>query len=339
MQIKYNTYICYSEYHLFIALVNVLIAKDEKFLIFCPSMMSHNISEVLFTNCKFVFYDNRLIEENWIDFKRANPFALNRFKKALETIVGKHLDLEPLDHILTNSTFYVFNDGTPFVLNLLLLYKQQTFILIEEGELIYSKRQLRLNDVIKRIIGFPLPFGRSSQISSVFVRFPQRLPMQLQKKASIYDINSMAYGLPRNDKDTLLYAFGVDLDTVINNSSNNLLLITQPLSEDGIISEQEKKNIYQKIASDYGSDWHVFIKPHPRELTDYTSSITNSSMIKSNFPVELLSFLPIEFDLAITLFSTAIHLVPAKKHITLGLNYNASVDIGWRRLCGVKEKL
>jgi len=336
---KYNTYICYSEFHLFIALVNVLFDKTKSSYILCPSEIKGLVYSIDIENCVFLFYEKQKIEEAWDEFKKKNKYSFFKYKAGLKSIVTSLFPIAKYDVIFSRSFFFVFNDGTPFVLYLLIYYASSYFTLFEEGELIYSTRRLVRNDIIKRVMGFPLPFGRSAQIKNVQVRFPERLPRYLKKKSSFFDINMMVNHISKEEQKSLLSAFGVPVDSVITDDRKNVLLITQPLSEDTIISEDEKIKLYKSVIAPYMNGYNIYIKPHPRETTDYSLLIDKRYILPSHFPVELFVFLSFNFDVAITLFSTAIHLIPAKTTIILGLDHDSAVEKGWKRICGVKNKL
>lgn len=84
-------------------------------------------------------------------------------------------------------------------------------------------------------------------------------------------------------------------------------MITQPLSEDNILSEEEKINIYNNILRERNIK-KVYIKPHPREKTDYSKVLKDIKVviIEKEFPIEIFMLLNMELKKVITLFSTAI---------------------------------
>ena len=93
---------------------------------------------------------------------------------------------------------------------------------------------------------------------------------------------------------------------ILKNNSNKILLLTQPLSEDGIVSEEEKIKMYENILIEKNIK-EIYIKLHPRERTDYVKNFKNIkvNIIKKDFPAEILFLLNINFNKVITLFSTA----------------------------------
>ncbi len=340
MDCPYKTYICYSEFHLFVSLVDTLSNGVSGSYILCPDEMQPLISVISIENCTFIYYKKNKIEQEWSDFKRHSRFALHRYKKNLRAIVNSTIDVVLYDSVFKKSDIYLFNDGTPFAMFLLERYKNSSFVLFEEGELIYSTRRYTINDVVKAFIGFPHSFGRSRQVQHILARFPNRLPRSLQKKAHLYSLQHRIDELSQDDRHTIMRLFNVDESILSASDRKSVILITQPLSEDDIITEDEKLNLYDKILSHYDDKEYVkYIKPHPRELTKYAELNERCRVLASHFPVELLTFIAFSFDEAITLFSTAIHLVPAAKCTVLGLDYNKKVEHAWKRRCGVKKKL
>lgn len=85
---------------------------------------------------------------------------------------------------------------------------------------------------------------------------------------------------------------------------NKVLLITQPLSEDGIITEKEKIEMYKEIIEKNKLE-NIMIKPHPREKTNYKKIFPDVELIEGKFPLEILMLLGINFKEVITIFSTA----------------------------------
>lgn len=84
----------------------------------------------------------------------------------------------------------------------------------------------------------------------------------------------------------------------------HILLLTQPLSEDGYITEREKINIYSKIIKDNYKN--ILIKPHPRELTNYQNYFKNIILLDKDIPIELYSLLGMKFYKVVSLFSTSV---------------------------------
>ncbi len=82
-----------------------------------------------------------------------------------------------------------------------------------------------------------------------------------------------------------------------------VILVTQPLSEDKIVTEEEKIALYKSLLSNYNPQ-DIVIKPHPREKTNWTDIFPNTPVITKQVPAELLSSL-VAPEKVCTFFSTA----------------------------------
>jgi len=113
-----------------------------------------------------------------------------------------------------------------------------------------------------------------------------------------------------NKKKSILNIFSDKL--CIDNLGNKVLLIlSQPLCEDGYITEEKKIKLYKKIIDRYGYGYDVVLKKHPREKTKY--NLENVLELDGNFPSELFKLLNIKFEKAIGVCTGAIKFVNAKE--------------------------
>lgn len=101
------------------------------------------------------------------------------------------------------------------------------------------------------------------------------------------------------------FDFNDTILTTLNSNNKISILFTQPLSEDKVLTEDEKIFLYRQIINKY-PDETIIIKKHPREKTDYSKYFPELPLIKENYPTELLMLMDIKFYRAITLFSTAV---------------------------------
>lgn len=88
------------------------------------------------------------------------------------------------------------------------------------------------------------------------------------------------------------------------------IIVTQPFSEDDVISEASKLDIYRKILDFINNNDSVVIKPHPREKTDYEKCFPGISVLKSKAPIQLFSLCGIKFQNICTVCSTAAYGFP-----------------------------
>ncbi len=82
-----------------------------------------------------------------------------------------------------------------------------------------------------------------------------------------------------------------------------VILVTQPLSEDGIMEETEKQAFYRDMMRAYPTN-EIVIKPHPREKTKWNKIFKETPIIPKQIPMELLSAM-VPVEKLVTFYSTA----------------------------------
>lgn len=107
------------------------------------------------------------------------------------------------------------------------------------------------------------------------------------------------------DKQSLIYdIFNITEDDLKLLSFKSTILFTQPISEDNIMSEEDKISLYKRILSDIKSE-DVIIKVHPRETTNYKQYFPNITVFDKPVPMQLLSYSGVRFKQSITISSAA----------------------------------
>lgn len=112
--------------------------------------------------------------------------------------------------------------------------------------------------------------------------------------------------------------------SLMTDSRKKLLIITQPLSEDDFITEDYKVKLYRQMIDDYAEGHQVYLKPHPRELTDYKQCLHREFIeVSRAFPLEMLDLMKtITFDTGVTLFSSSLNNLDCIFHkIELGKSH------------------
>lgn len=234
-------------------------------------------------------------------------YMVRRFLKKIKKEYSKTLENKVFfiqDH-LTYGQFFLNN------------FEKSRFYLIEDGIGNYNLSNLeraKKNNVkylykYMNFIKTSYPtLGISEKIKKIYLTGLLPIPKILEEKVKIINIKELWQKIPEREKIGILKIFDIELEELkkLTSSEEKILLITQPLSEDKIITEEEKINIYREIINKE-KDKIIVIKPHPREKTDYKKAFFqyNIQIMKKEFPLELLSFLDIKFYKVITLFSTA----------------------------------
>lgn len=193
------------------------------------------------------------------------------------------------------------------------------FFLVEDGTINYTfiedkkEEKMKENSILYRktylVEKFFSIMGISSKIEKIYLTGILPIPKSIEQKVELVKISELWDKLSNEKKKRILTIFNIELSMIENlkNLKKGILLITQPLSEDRIISEEEKIEIYREILLNKKVN-KVFLKIHPRERTDYKKYFKefDIEIIPKEFPIEILSFFNIEFEEVVTLFSTSV---------------------------------
>lgn len=146
--------------------------------------------------------------------------------------------------------------------------------------------------------------------------FTTKLGHEIEKstnpKLVVHDLKKLWDEKTEVEKQKIAQIFGVNNAELKILEQKSIILITQPLSEDSIISEDEKITLYKSILSNYDIN-QVVIKPHPREKTNWAEIFPNTPIITRKVPAELLALM-VEPKNVCTFYSTAaFSLCPPEK--------------------------
>lgn len=175
--------------------------------------------------------------------------------------------------------------------------------LLEDGTVDYKiaeHSKFSLKNILK------LDFRRNvfNKIKKIYLTGLAPIPEEIRDKVEIIDLRELWNKKSDIEKKEILNVFGFDRRIVNSIKNKKYILYTQPLSEDKVLLEDEKIELYSKILKNYDKN-NVILKKHPREKTNYKKNFPDIEVINQVFPAELLSFLDIHFEKAITIFSTA----------------------------------
>ena len=122
-------------------------------------------------------------------------------------------------------------------------------------------------------------------------------------KIQTFDVQDLWHRASGADRQTLSRVFDISAEALDKASAKPVLVVTQPLSEDNMMTEEDKIELYRRIVANYGAD-KVTIKPHPREKTDWTTVFPDAPVMPRQIPMELVAQLA-KLDRIATFFSTA----------------------------------
>lgn len=211
--------------------------------------------------------------------------------------------------LIIKNNILIYGQDHLLIGNKLLLFKN--FYLIEDGSMSYStilvdyfaKRQ-GIKKIIDTIFQRKKMLGRDSAVKKIYLTGLAPIPEEIKNKVEIINLKELWNKKSDVEKEEILNIFGFDKNIVNNIKNRKYILYTQPLSEDEILLESEKIELYSKILEKYDKNY-VVLKKHPREKTDYKKIFPDIEVMDQVFPAELLTLLDIHFEKAITIFSTA----------------------------------
>lgn len=228
-----------------------------------------NLKRAYFYNKIKKIFDNRYLR---------NYFSQK--KKNYEYIYG-------LDHTLIGNFFIDIN-----------------FILLEDGTSNYTiNKEKKINKIKRIIMGRNLDMGRDKRIKKIYLTGLAPIPEEIKNKVEIVNLKELWNKKTKEEQEEILDIFNFDFEIIEKIKKRRIILFTQPLSEDKVITEDEKINLYKKIIKNYNIN-QIILKKHPREITDYKKYF-DIEILDQSFPSELLSILDINFKKAVTIFSTA----------------------------------
>lgn len=126
---------------------------------------------------------------------------------------------------------------------------------------------------------------------------------------------AMFDGLSENHIRALKKIFLKDIPPI--DYEKSILLLTRPLYIDGILDSEEKQiELYKEIVKKEVDNELLVIKPHPRDMTDYSKDFPNSVILDKNMPVEIIELSRINFFLKVISYnSTSLKFIKAREYI------------------------
>lgn len=256
-------------------------------------------------------------------------YTLNR-KKIVDLIDAENSDLKALKNGASAHDIYICSPDSAknyFIYK----YKNHNKFMIEDGLKTYIKSAPNtFKKITSSLVNRPLVNGFDKRITKVFATTPSELPKELKVKSEKLNWKTTLANLSQDKLNALSLAFlpSVDLnaDGLFPKDKTKSIIITQTLNEDGVIEHESTKiDIYKDFVNQANTEL-IYIKPHPRERTDYAEIFNNDErviVLPKLFPAELLNMHPnLKFKKAFTAFSTAIdNLEHVEEKIKLGHDY------------------
>ena len=201
------------------------------------------------------------------------------------------------------------------------IFRKYTYTLIEDGignYYDYKKGNIPKNSIkyFARRLKYGNFFGVSDNCKKIILTGLAKIPKNIQNKVEVVDLKQLWSKKTKDEQQKIISFFGLNDELLDILKTKDIVLLTQPISEDGLVTESEKIDIYRSIISKYDKD-NLVVKTHPRETTDYKKYFPDTLVLDEPFPFEILNFLGIKFKKVATLMSTA------------GLNLCEDTEVEW----------
>ena len=182
-------------------------------------------------------------------------------------------------------------------------------------------------------------YGSHKNIKNVYLTHERNHPL-IKDKVKIINIKEFWNNLSNKNQDKILEIFNVNIEGIDFNKKTALLL-TEPLSESGVISieEEDEINIYNEIIDKF-DDYQIIIKPHPRDTKNFEKIFPNMKIIDKHFPVEILTLININPTVVCSVVSAALYNFEKSKIYVYDGELNDELLINSRKelLKIIKEK-
>jgi len=309
-----QVYICGTYFHVYVSMLKQLHRADAK----SKSLLILNdhtpgIENLIAALRENGFFDNilfvpfRKIESS----EKSNGSFISRTlfrNRAMVRAVEQHSDILKWKSFIETSeinSFYLWGYPAAYFV---MRFPNNYLRIIEDGARNYiirisNTKLLKRKYLLRTYIGD----GFDKNIREINLQFPEQLDGRLKHKGTLLPLKQLQDNLSQADNQRVLKVF-MNGKTVKLNDQKKILIITQPLSEDNFVTEQYKVSLYDKMIEEHAHDHEVYIKPHPRELTNYHEKLKRPFIeIPRSFPLEMFDLMEnIRFDKGITIFSSGI---------------------------------
>ena len=196
------------------------------------------------------------------------------------------------------------------------ILRQHKFHLLEDGVLNYNtrpayKKYVKLRKYLYGELGLSTwtYAGEEKTCAWIHLTGLKDSPILKNHKVVVNKFEDLWQLSSENKKGMICDIYGLNPNILRSLYGVKKILLTEPLSEDHDLTEQEKIDLYRDILNSIGSK-EILIKPHPRETTNYNEAFPEYEVLRLRIPMELLSLVNIRFEEAYSLFSTALYNFP-----------------------------
>lgn len=315
-------YTCSSQYNLLLALILISLTKRKKqsyIVMFSPESSVVHYFYKISDKIDRIGIKNAVIDKK-TRLQRAiglsdikNNMVKKRVYKELRTADKKYclVNFSWNNQIVRYPASLYFKDC-------------ETSFFVEEGAAQFvTPNENPLYVILKRIYGNQYGFWKDSRVKAIYVQKQHCFPEYMRNKIRGFSWENIVQMLDQSQKVEIAKTLAdeKDIDQLLTTQEKGcrIIVFTQPLSEDGFISESKKKSIYNEIVDHYSKNGRVAVKIHPRDTTVY--GFKDVEIISGKFPSEVFGLLNISFDLAVGICTSAIETVDAKKRVNINQDY------------------
>lgn len=305
-----SLYLCSTPYHLFLSLCLNAISNETSVLY----LTSHDDLSIK----NFSEYKDKLLTidgvEKVVIRKRNLLYERLKFERIKDII-----ELNNIENNVLGKRVYIFpwNPYSLYSISDYIYKKSGNVTLVEDGAnlYLYPRPNPLFLFVKKYILGVKTNFYRDSKIKEILVQYPERYPDHLKLKLKKLNMKEIFANLSSDNKKKIVSVFLTDKQTDFLTSLDtrkSVIILTQPLSEDGFCNEEEKKQIYADIINAH-SNYNIILKKHPRERTSY--KFKDVLELNGSFPSEIFSMLDMRFKKAVGVCTSAVNTMDAEEKV------------------------
>ena len=309
-----NVYICHTNYHLLLSLIKLNIEDTNDIVVFDDIINVDRIIENVEEYCPQI----------QIYIKKNSMYS--KFKKvSFKTKKVRRRLLKEIIYFKKFNNIYIFNDFTR--VGVFLHQYKIPYDLLEDGYNYYSfikKEPVNIKIILNYILkDIPFPRGNSKYCQSIEVNDISVVPKDKRyHKFKEVPRKDLFNNISEERKQLILRVF--DVEELSEVTEKSVLILTQPLSIDGLMNSDDKQyGFYKKICDKYLSEgYEVYLKPHPRDTITY-EKMNGAKLIAQTVPMELIEMVShVKFEQLITHSSTAINFLTCGREKEIFFNFN-----------------
>lgn len=177
--------------------------------------------------------------------------------------------------------------------------------------------QSRKKLLIKKLLGIPVRYHSDEKLKGVYVQNPELYDDRFGDKMHGFSLSELMENSQVGSRVVELFLHKNKAEK-LKTMNGKSIVFTQPLSEDGYITEARKVEMYGCICDWFDSD-RTILKVHPRDTSDYAGLKAN--VLRETFPSELFDVLGIRFSAAVGICTSAVNNVNADHRVNLNGNF------------------